>query len=81
MAGWVVKKTALSVMAVPGLDPGIIPVIHVVKQIDVFRLAGNGAAWMAGTSPAMTERAVFFTIQRLNLAPMGTSPAMTEISV
>ena len=38
-------------MTVPGLDPGIIPVIHVVKQMDVFRLAGNGAAWMAGTSP------------------------------
>ena len=37
---------------------GLVPVIHVVKQMDILRLARTGAAWMAGTSPAMTERAV-----------------------
>jgi hypothetical protein len=34
---------------------GLVPVIHVVKPQVRFRSAGNGAAWMAGTSPAMTE--------------------------
>jgi hypothetical protein len=28
---------------------GLVPVIHVVEQMDVFRLAGTGATWMAGT--------------------------------
>jgi hypothetical protein len=37
---------------------GLVPVIHVVKSPERFRIAGSGAAWMAGTSPAMTERAV-----------------------
>jgi hypothetical protein len=31
----------------------------VVKPPERFRSAGNGATWMAGTSPAMTEWAVF----------------------
>src|ERR1700677_1125650 len=34
---------------------GLVPVIHVAERPDIPRLAGNGAAWMAGTSPAMTE--------------------------
>jgi hypothetical protein len=38
---------------------GLVPVIHVLKAPEGFRLAGNGAAWMAGTSPAMTERAIW----------------------
>ena len=37
---------------------GLVQVIHVVELPEPFRLAGSGAAWMAGTSPAMTERAV-----------------------
>ena len=37
---------------------GLVPVIHVVELPETLRLAGIGAAWMAGTSPAMTERAV-----------------------
>ena len=38
---------------------GLVPVIHVVKPAaKSFGLAGSGAAWMAGTSPAMTEMAV-----------------------
>ena len=34
---------------------GLVPVIHVAERPDIPRLAGDGAAWMAGTSPAMTE--------------------------
>ena len=37
---------------------GLVPVIHVVQLPERFQSAGNDAAWMAGTSPAMTERAV-----------------------
>jgi hypothetical protein len=37
---------------------GLVPVIHVVKLLESLGMAVNGAAWMAGTSPAMTERAV-----------------------
>jgi len=37
---------------------GLVPVIHVVQLPETLELAGNGATWMAGTSPAMTERAV-----------------------
>jgi hypothetical protein len=37
---------------------GLVPVIHVVQPPETLGVAGNGAAWMAGTSPAMTERAV-----------------------
>jgi hypothetical protein len=36
---------------------GLVPVIHVVKLPETFGLAGNGATWMAGTSPGMTESA------------------------
>jgi hypothetical protein len=36
---------------------GLVPVIHVVELSDNFKSSGRGAAWMAGTSPAMTERA------------------------
>jgi hypothetical protein len=43
---------------------GLVPVIRpnasafgdVVKPPEKLGLAGSGAAWMAGTSPAMTER-------------------------
>jgi hypothetical protein len=38
---------------------GLVPVIHVVKPPERSQLTKNGAAWMAGTSPAMTARAVF----------------------
>ena len=34
---------------------GLVPVIHVVQRRKRFRRSRNGAAWMAGTSPAMTE--------------------------
>ena len=37
---------------------GLVPVIHVVELPDTFGGAWNGTTWMAGTSPAMTERAV-----------------------
>jgi hypothetical protein len=37
---------------------GFVPIIHVVKPPESFGLAGSGAARMAGTSPAMTEKAV-----------------------
>ena len=37
---------------------GLVPVIHIVEQPDVFRWARNGATWMVGTSPAMAEIAV-----------------------
>jgi hypothetical protein len=37
---------------------GLVPVIHVVELPETLGVAGDGAAWMAGTSPAMTERAV-----------------------
>ena len=36
-------------MPVPGLDPGIVAGIHVLK------LSAIAKAWVAGTSPAMTE--------------------------
>src|ERR1700678_43085 len=38
---------------------GLVPVLHVVPLPGRFRWARNGAAWMAGTSPAMTESADF----------------------
>jgi hypothetical protein len=46
-------------MAVPGLDPGIDPAIQAVF-FEVSALLRPGAvggdcAWMAGSSPAMTE--------------------------
>jgi hypothetical protein len=37
---------------------GLVPVIHVVKLPDTLEMAGNGATWMTGTSPVMTEIAV-----------------------
>jgi hypothetical protein len=37
---------------------GLVPVIHVVQLPKAFRSTGSGAAWVAGTSPAMTKRAV-----------------------
>jgi hypothetical protein len=37
---------------------GLVPVIHVVELLESLNPARNGAAWMAGTSPAMTEIAV-----------------------
>jgi len=37
---------------------GLVPVIHVVELPETLGGAGDGAAWMAGTGPAMTERAV-----------------------
>jgi hypothetical protein len=36
---------------------GLVPVIHVVKLPEIWGLAGSVPAWMAGTSPAMTELA------------------------
>jgi hypothetical protein len=46
-------------MAVPGLDPGIDPAIQAVF-FEVSALlrpgsVGSDCAWMAGSSPAMTE--------------------------
>jgi hypothetical protein len=38
---------------------GLVPVIHVVGLRNASDRPENGAAWMAGTSPAMTEGAVF----------------------
>jgi hypothetical protein len=39
---------------------GLVPVIHVVERPETLGVAGNGATWMAGTSPgtspAMTEK-------------------------
>ena len=52
---------------------GLVPVIHVVKLPETFRSAGSGGAWMAGTSPAMTERA------HRNLIPAPT-PAWASIT-
>ena len=43
---------------VPVMRPNASAFGDVVKPPERFRSAGNGAAWMAGTSPAMTERAV-----------------------
>jgi hypothetical protein len=37
---------------------GLVPVIHVVQLPESLGVAGNGAAWMAGKNPAMTDRAV-----------------------
>jgi hypothetical protein len=37
---------------------GLVPVIHVVKLPERLRSAENVAAWMAGTTPAMTESGV-----------------------
>jgi hypothetical protein len=37
----------------------LVPVIHVVRQPERFRSAVIGAAWMAGTSPAMTDGEIF----------------------
>ena len=53
---------------------GLVPVIHVVKLPETFRSAGSGAAWMAGTSPAMTERADQEAHERLFLAPFPLTP-------
>jgi hypothetical protein len=49
---------------------GLVPVIQVVELPEPFRLAGSGAVWMAGTSPAMTERADQEAHKSLILAPM-----------
>jgi carbon-monoxide dehydrogenase large subunit len=43
---------------------GLVPAIHVVEPLDTFGAARNGAAWMAGTSPAMTEKAVSYAADR-----------------
>jgi hypothetical protein len=57
------NRAALTVMGIGArirtnaVMTGLVPVIHVVTLPERFRLAGNGAAWMAGTSPAMTEGA------------------------
>jgi len=40
---------------------GLDPVIHVVERLERLGGARNGAAWLAGTSPAITERAVIST--------------------
>jgi hypothetical protein len=34
---------------------GLVPVIRVVELPETLRVAGNGATWMTGTSPVMTE--------------------------
>jgi hypothetical protein len=39
---------------------GLVPVIHVVELPEILGLAGDGAAWRAGTSPAMTESGGYF---------------------
>ena len=38
---------------------GLVPVIHVVELPKTPEVAANGATWMAGTSPAMTEKGVW----------------------
>ena len=40
---------------------GLVPVIHVVEPPETLGVAGDGAAWMAGTSPAMTENSACVT--------------------
>jgi hypothetical protein len=35
---------------------GLVPVIHVGERPETLGVAGNGATWMAGTSPAMAEK-------------------------
>ena len=51
-------------MAVPGLDPGIVPAIHAVvrkrgrllaSRLNAAKPQRRLATWMAGTSPAMTN--------------------------
>ena len=42
------------VMAVPGLDPGIVRAIYGVPGRGLRRDAPSGAPWMAGSRPAMT---------------------------
>jgi hypothetical protein len=44
----------------------------VVEPPETFGLAGSGTAWMAGTSPAMTEGAVWTAGHALIPAPMGS---------
>jgi hypothetical protein len=36
--------------------PGLVPGIHALKPARTSRAAHGGAAWMAGTSPAMTSK-------------------------
>jgi hypothetical protein len=42
-------------IVMPGLDPGI----HGVPRVLTPGLSANGAAWMAGSSPAMTSLGYF----------------------
>jgi len=36
--------------------PGLVPGIHAQKPSPTSKVVCNGAAWMAGTSPAMTSK-------------------------
>jgi hypothetical protein len=47
---------------------GLVPVIHVVQPPETLGVAGNGAAWMAGTSPAMSASV-------MSLCQEGESPS------
>jgi hypothetical protein len=50
---------------------GLVPAIHVMKRRKTGSVAESGAAWMAGTSPAMTEFATLYAHENPILAPMG----------
>jgi len=59
---------------------GLVPVIHVVKPPERFGLTGSGAAWMAGTSPAMTEReGAFEAAQRATPRKDGEGSARASV--
>jgi len=42
-------------MAVPGVDPGIVPAIHAAPPQETFEIGVVGSAWMPGTRPGMTR--------------------------
>jgi len=47
---------------------GLVPVIRVVELPEALGVAEDGGAWMAGTSRAMTERAVeSISVQSLDM--------------
>ena len=61
-------------MRINAVMTGLVPVTHVGELPETFRSAGSGAAGMAGTSPAMTERADQEAHKRLIPAPMPLTP-------
>jgi len=76
------KETAVgSVPVYGGLSPalrplrvvaGLVPAIHAATQPLISQVLRSGAAWMAGTSPAMTEEATLGAPRTMGAAKTST---------